>query len=348
MNEIARPIEVITSEIRFYTQQAGMSIIEIGKRLHEAKICLPHGAWGDWLKNEVHFSERTAQNFMRIAREYQNPQLLADMGNSATKALLLLSLPAEERADFVAGAHEINGEAKTVAEMTTKEMEELTRALAAERAEKEKLQAQMDLFQEDAEKEKAAAVDAVLSGAEQKIEALHAQKAAAEQAQRAAEEKLSAMLAEMDELRMQAEQTALPDETELEKARAEAEQKATAAMQKKLEKAKADAEKYRREAAEAQASIETYEQAQKAAEEAALAARAELARAKADAEKKAKANASSVTAVFRVHFEAVQTELDKMQTCITQAAENGQTEDAARLRQALRALGEKVLKDLEG
>ena len=104
MNEITRPIEVITQEINFYKLQAGNAIIEIGKRLHEAKLTLPHGAWGAWLQNEVEFSERTAQNFMRIAKEYRNPQLIADMGNSATKALLLLSLPAEEREEFVGEA----------------------------------------------------------------------------------------------------------------------------------------------------------------------------------------------------------------------------------------------------
>ena len=80
MNEITRPIEVITQEINFYKLQAGNAIIEIGKRLHEAKLTLPHGAWGAWLQNEVEFSERTAQNFMRIAKEYRNPQLIADMG----------------------------------------------------------------------------------------------------------------------------------------------------------------------------------------------------------------------------------------------------------------------------
>lgn len=80
MNEITRPIEVITQEINFYKSQAGNAIIEIGKRLHEAKLTLPHGAWGAWLQNEVEFSERTAQNFMRIAKEYRNPQLIADMG----------------------------------------------------------------------------------------------------------------------------------------------------------------------------------------------------------------------------------------------------------------------------
>lgn len=85
MNEITRPIEVITQEINFYKLQAGNAIIEIGKRLHEAKLTLPLGAWGAWLQNEVEFSERTAQNFMRIAKEYRNPQLIADHGEQRNK-----------------------------------------------------------------------------------------------------------------------------------------------------------------------------------------------------------------------------------------------------------------------
>ena len=247
MNEITRPIEVITQEINFYKLQAGNAIIEIGKRLHEAKLTLPHGAWGAWLQNEVEFSERTAQNFMRIAKEYRNPQLIADMGNSATKALLLLSLPADEREEFIGEAHEIDGEEKTVADMTTKEMERLLKELEAERAEKEKLQSQLDLFQT----EKDNAVDAAYKETEDKLEALLSQKEAAETAQKEAEEKIAAMETEMDELRMQAEQTALPDESELERIRREAEntakKKAEEAMQKKLDKAKKDAEKAKKE-----------------------------------------------------------------------------------------------------
>ena len=346
MNEMTRPIEVITSEIKFYTQQAGMSIIEIGKRLHEAKLCLPHGEWGNWLRNEVQFSERTAQNFMRIAKEYQNPQLLADMGNSATKALLLLSVPAEDREEFVGEAHEINGERKTVAEMTTKEMEELTRELAAERAEKEKLQSQLNLFQDEAQKEKDAALDAVYEETEGKLEILVAQREAAEKARREAEAKIASMETEMDELRMQAEQTALPNETELEKARAEAETRVMHEMSQKLDKAKADAEKYKKEAAEAERAIEAHEQAQKEAEAAALQAKEELARVKAETEKKLKTSGSSVVAVFKVHFEAVQTEMDKMKECIRQAEDAGQTDDAAKLRMALKALCSKALDDL--
>ena len=343
MNEMTRPIEVITQEIKFYSQQAGMSIIEIGKRLHEAKICLPHGEWGNWLKNEVNFSERTAQNFMRIAREYQNPQMIADMGNSATKALLLLSLPAEERESFVAEEHIIDGEAKTVAEMTTKEMEELTKQLAAERAEKEKLQSQLDLFQEEAQKEKDAAIDAVMKESEDKIEALISKREAAEKAQKAAEEKISTLEAELDEAKMKAEQTVLVDETELEKVRAEAEAKARAEMEAKLEKEKANAEKYRREAEEAAKAIEAHEQAQKEAEEAALQAKEELAKVKAEA---AKEPAASTTEIFKVRLETVLVEVNKMMDCIQQAEDSGRTDEAAGLREKLKHLCRRVLENL--
>lgn len=344
MNEMTRPIEVITSEIKFYSQQAGMSIIEIGKRLHEAKICLPHGEWGNWLKNEVNFSERTAQNFMRIAREYQNPQMIADMGNSATKALLLLSVPAEEREAFVAEEHIIDGEAKTVAEMTTKEMEELTKQLAAERAEKEKLQSQLDLFQEEAQKEKDAAIDAVMKESEDKIEALISKREAAEKAQKAAEEKISTLEAELDEAKMKAEQTVLVDETELEKVRAEAEAKTRAEMEAKLEKEKANAEKYRKEAAEATKAIEAHEQAQKEAEEAALQAKEELAKVKAEA---AKEPSASTTEVFKARLETVIGEVNKMVDCITQAREEGREDEAKDLKEKLKKLSQMILSFVE-
>ena len=310
MNEITRPIEVITQEINFYKLQAGNAIIEIGKRLHEAKLTLPHGAWGTWLQNEVEFSERTAQNFMRIAKEYRNPQLIADMGNSATKALLLLSLPAEEREEFVGEAHEIDGEEKTVAAMTTKEMERLLKELEAERTEKEKLQSQLDLFQT----EKDNAVDAAYQETEDKLEALVNQKEAAEQAKREAE--------------------------------STAKQRAEEAMQKKLDKAKKDAEKARKEAAEAQAAIEAHESAQKEAEEAMLKAKEELAQVKADTEKKLKAAGSSGIVIFKVHFEAVQGEINHMLTCIGNVEESEGKEEADKLRKALKSLCQSVQDNL--
>lgn len=98
----ARPIDTITAEILVYKGQAGSAILEIGRRLIEAKNQLEHGAWTDWLRERVDFSERSAQNFMRLAQEYQNPQTFADLG--ASKALALLAIPADERERFAAEA----------------------------------------------------------------------------------------------------------------------------------------------------------------------------------------------------------------------------------------------------
>lgn len=94
-------IDTITGQIIACKQSMGRSILEIGKLLIEAKDALPHGDWGNWLRERVEFSERTAQNFMRVAREYaSNPQLVADLG-SVRKAIALLDVPEEEREVFV-------------------------------------------------------------------------------------------------------------------------------------------------------------------------------------------------------------------------------------------------------
>ena len=83
----------------------------------EAKDMLPHGEWLPWLAEKVGYSEKTAQNFMRLAREFSNPQAIADLG--ATKALKLLALPADEREQFVADHN--------VIDMTTRQLEQATR-----------------------------------------------------------------------------------------------------------------------------------------------------------------------------------------------------------------------------
>lgn len=88
MNEIQRPLEVIESEIAFYKTQTATGIIEIGKRLTEAKEQLPHGEWGKWLEKKVEFTQRAAQKFMRIASEYGNTNAHSHLGTEKLWQLL--------------------------------------------------------------------------------------------------------------------------------------------------------------------------------------------------------------------------------------------------------------------
>lgn len=125
MGQITRPIEVIETEINFYKSQAASGIIEIGKRLIEAKEQLPHGKWGEWLAEKVDFKERTAQRFMQVATELQNTSALTDLPR--TKVFALLELPAEKRDEFI--------KENPVEDMTSRELQEAVQK--AKRLEKE-------------------------------------------------------------------------------------------------------------------------------------------------------------------------------------------------------------------
>lgn len=144
-----RDIAVITEEINFYKRQAGSAILEIGKRLAEAKEQLSHGEWLPWLEKEVEFSERSAQQYMRLWREYGKSATVADLGCS--KALILLGLPASEREGFANETHSVNGEEKTVPEMTRRELEEAIAQRNAAREEAEKYAVEADDAKDEAE-----------------------------------------------------------------------------------------------------------------------------------------------------------------------------------------------------
>lgn len=110
------------------------SSIEIGKRLTEAKELVDHGQWGQWLQNNVNYSERTAQNLMRVYDSYGEKFGMTEMDSlfasdapnvfeelSYTQALALLSLPTEEeREQFV--------EENDVAAMSTRELQDAIKA----------------------------------------------------------------------------------------------------------------------------------------------------------------------------------------------------------------------------
>lgn len=109
-----RTLPVIAAEINLFRYQAEKAAlhnaIEIGRRLKEAKDLLPHGEWGKWLKESVSYSQKTAAKLMRIYDAYgsNQPVALEDGAQaqelpklSCTQALILLTVPEENRAQFL-------------------------------------------------------------------------------------------------------------------------------------------------------------------------------------------------------------------------------------------------------
>lgn len=134
MNEIirARDIEIVTAEIVTIKRQAQQVLItaaiEIGRRLTEAKAMVPHGEWGKYLEDQVEYSQSTANNLMKIYKEYGSDQeslfdgftkSQAFANLNYTQALALLSVPEEDREAFAVE--------NDVENKSTREIQELIR-----------------------------------------------------------------------------------------------------------------------------------------------------------------------------------------------------------------------------
>jgi hypothetical protein len=96
--EIARNPQEIASRINeehtraFEKAQDALSHARAaGELLIEAKGLLKHGEWGNWLVENVAFTERTAQSYMRLARNWEflsKNETISDLGLVKTLSLL--------------------------------------------------------------------------------------------------------------------------------------------------------------------------------------------------------------------------------------------------------------------
>lgn len=119
MNELNNTnLFAITAEIKVLKSQTAQNIIEIGKRLSQAKEMLPHGQWAIWLEERVDLAQTTATRFMRVAKEFSNLPPATNL--SSSKLFELLALPAEEREVFI--------KESPVEDMTKKELREAIKA----------------------------------------------------------------------------------------------------------------------------------------------------------------------------------------------------------------------------
>lgn len=157
-----RTVETVTLEIRTLQRQAQQIMlgyaVEIGRRLEEVKAILPHGQWGDYLKNEVDYSQSTANNFMRIYREYGAAQQSLFGGEAKsqafanltyTKALRLLAIPNEEEREQFMAEHDVEGMSNRELDKALKEREEALEAAAAAQEEAQGLRREADRLREE-------------------------------------------------------------------------------------------------------------------------------------------------------------------------------------------------------
>ena len=299
-----RTIEAITDELLDAKRKGGEAILTIGRCLNEAKDMLPHGEWLPWLNEQVELSERTAQKFMRLAREWSNPSALADLG--ATKALMLLALPKEERDDFV--------EDNNIVDMTTRQLEQAIRERDEARKAAEEAKAEASTAEQSRAKmaEDMALLNARLAGAREDHE-------------RALQDvgKLEKELAELKDRPVEVAVETMVDQEAIEKATAEA----VADLKAKLEKAKERQQKAETQAKEAQNALELAQvqlhDAERARKNAVLASDEDM-------------------ATFQVLFQQAQEQANKMRGILLKLRGRPDSTAAQGVEKALRALAEVI------
>lgn len=151
---INRTPDLIAAEINSIKEQTRKIVlynsIEIGRRLVEAKCLIEHGEWGEWLEKSVNYSQRTANNLMRIFEEYapaqlslldNNPNSQAFANLTYTQAVALLGIPSEERENFA--------KENDIENMSTRELQ---KAIKEKQELQEKLKSKEDELKKNSEK----------------------------------------------------------------------------------------------------------------------------------------------------------------------------------------------------
>lgn len=367
-----RTVETVTLEIRTLQHQAKGIIlhyaIEIGRRLEEAKAMLPHGEWGAWLKRELDYSQSTAQNLMKVFREYGDNQqsLFGSAPKSQTfgnltysKALRLLAIPDEEERERFAIEHDVEHMSTRALDEALKARQRAEEAAAAAQAEAVSLRKQAEQLQAQLS-DQAHDYEAKLTSANAEAQAAkEAQEKAAAKAQRlqdalseantaaqSAEEEHARLLRELKELRNRpaeagtaavdaARQAAIDemmDKVEKAKdAKKEAEEKRRAA-EESLEAARKELAEWKSRGPEVRELTQEEKDALTAG--AVEAARAEDAGRLRSLEKKLAAADPNV-AEFKVRFNSWQEEYWKMMEVLDRIAQ-ADGERAAKLRQPVK------------
>ncbi len=158
-----RTLEQLTTEILYIKAQTCVNYWEMGCRLKEVKAQLPHGEWGKWLAEAVDFSQDSAGRLIAIADAFPNSAPVRNL--NFTQIWMLATASPEIREDILAHPQLVDGQMKTVDEMSKRELEKVIREKKT--AEKEVQKAKDALKQEQ---NKNAALSAQLEESQRQAE----------------------------------------------------------------------------------------------------------------------------------------------------------------------------------
>ena len=322
-----RTLDTIAAEIRVFTAGMLNNVIEIGRRMIEAKELVPYGQFGAWIKENTGYSVSTANNFMNLYMEYGSMQgsLFGAEAESQTfgklsysKALALLSVPAEEREAF---AKEVDAEHTSV--------RELKRLIEEREAERDAARRELDTAKEEiaaAEKRREDAVAEVREAAEKEAEGLRYELDISRSAGRDLEAEAKSLREEMAMMKDTMVSVVEPDNLVIAEATANARAEVTAEMQGQIDAAKEEARKHEEEAAALREQLEELKQQEpdeSAIEEAVRKARAEAVaelQAKLDKANAAKKKADEKRKAAEEQAKAAKEQMEAAQAEAKQAA----------------------------
>lgn len=92
-------IDIVTDEILTLKNNIAINIIEIGKKLNKVKDNIDYGEFSKWLEEKVQFSQRTAEKFMKIAKEFSDSTQMSILGQR--KLYLLAGIENELREEII-------------------------------------------------------------------------------------------------------------------------------------------------------------------------------------------------------------------------------------------------------
>lgn len=146
-----RSAEIVTAEIVMIRDNCRKvlmeSVIQIGTRLEELKQLVPQGQWTAYLTDKLGYKPSTAQNYMRIAREFGGGQVGLDgrtaadtFGSLGYSQLLPLLGMAEDEREELAEEHDLPS-------MSSREIAALVKERDEAKAEAEKAVRENDAAQ---------------------------------------------------------------------------------------------------------------------------------------------------------------------------------------------------------